>query len=250
MINQNDSSSSTDATPCVVVMAKRPIPGRVKTRLTADFSAFQAACVHAAMLDCVLSRLPTHLPGRLVLALDGGADPLRETSDPGLAFEIPPGFEVMDQGRGDLGDRLSHVWRAICPGGDPGENPGGGGQAVFFGVDSPDIPAQALKSVWPALDHADAAIGPVEDGGYWCLAARRYAPPLLTGIDWGTQAVYHQTHAAAEKAGLKLLDLTPWHDVDTPSDLHALRDRLEHADEPTLTRLSQRLTRITQDTTR
>ncbi len=246
MINQNHTPSQTDTAPCVVVMAKRPVPGRVKTRLTPDFSPLQAACVHAAMLECVLHRLLTHLPGRHVLAMDGGItsdNPPPQTTDPGLVFQIPPGFEVIDQGQGDLGDRLSHVWNAPDPG--PAR-----GQTAFFGVDSPDIPTQALKNLWPTLEPADAAIGPVDDGGYWCLAAKRPAPPLLSGIDWGTEAVYHQTHKAAQHAGLKLLDLTPWHDVDTPTDLLDLQHRLRHTNEPALIRLSKRLDRITQDTTR
>jgi uncharacterized protein len=239
MINRNHTPDSTPAAPCVVVMAKQPIPGRVKTRLSPDYSPYQAACAHAAMLECVLGRLRMHLPGRHVLALDGGGEPPKPQTDPGLAFEIPAGYDVIDQGRGDLGGRLSHVWQAV-----------GGGRAVFFGTDSPDIPAPALSNLWQALERADAAIGPVEDGGYWCLTARRHAPKLLTGIDWGTQAVYHQTHQAARMADMTLLDLAPWHDVDTPSDLHALLDRLGQTDEPTLTLLRQRLTRITQDTTR
>jgi len=247
MINHNYTPYPTPATPCVVVMAKRPIPGRVKTRLTPDFSAFQAACIHAAMLDCVLHRLVKLLPGQHLLALDSDPDPSTYTPAAPLDFQIPPGFQVMDQGRGNLGDRLNHVWHTIYDGAGPGP---GGGQTAFFGVDSPDIPAQALKKLWPTLDQAQAVIGPVDDGGYWCLAAKRPSPQLLKGIDWGTQAVYHQTHTAAQNAGLKLIDLTPWHDVDTPTDLHALQNRLAHAEEPTLARLRQRLMRITQDTTR
>jgi uncharacterized protein len=228
----------------VVVMAKRPAPGRVKTRLTSELSPVQAAEVHAAMLESVLSRVQAYLPGRWVLALDDASDDDASNkdlqhADPSLSVQIPPGWEIIDQGRGGLGERLSYVWRKI-----------GKGRAVFFGIDSPDTPAQALKSIWPALDRADAAVGPVDDGGYWCLAGRYFQPPLLTGIDWGSEAVYHQTREAAGKAHLRLLELPPWHDVDTPGDLHALQDRLGQADEPALTRLRQRLARITQDKTR
>ncbi len=272
-INQTTPPVQTHATPCVVVMAKHPAPGRVKTRLTPDYSPHQAACIHAAMLDCVLTRLLTHLPGRHILALDHPTNPQNtppEQPDPELAFQIPHEFQVIDQGQGDLGDRLNHVWHTINTENTPepaaGErtqvssesngsrgvgNPGGGGgRTVFFGTDSPDIPPQTLKNIFPTLDHADATIGPVSDGGYYCLATNRPAPQLLSGIDWGTEAVYHQTHNAAQNAGLKLLDLTPWHDVDTPTDLLELQHRLKHTNEPTLTRLSQRLHRITQDTTR
>ncbi len=180
-----------------------------------------------------------HLPGRHILALCDTADHGLESTDPGLAVAVPPGWEVVDQGSGDLGMRLEHIWRTI-----------GQGQAVFFGVDSPDIPPSALQTVWEALEQADAAIGPVGDGGYWCLTAKRYAPPLLTGIDWGTSAVYHQTHDAAREAGLTLRDLPPWHDVDTPDDLLALSERLTQAREPALTQLRSRLDPTVKDLTR
>lgn len=223
------------ATTCVV-MAKRPVPGRVKTRLIGELSDHQAACVHAAMLDCVLHRLIAAFPDQLVLALDNGTQEPLTHPDPALDIQLPADTKLIDQGQGSLGDRLGHVWQAI-----------GEGPAVFFGVDSPDVPVNALKSIPHCLAHTDAACGPVEDGGYWCLAGRQYKPILLTGIDWGTPAVYHQTRDAAEQAGLTLHELPAWHDVDDASDLTSLRERLRDAREPALIRLAQRLQRITQD---
>lgn len=236
-----EPATSPDAPPppAIVVMAKRPIPGRVKTRLTPTFSPQQAAQAHAAMLECVLARLATHLPGQHFLALDSQTVPPNQPHDPALDYELPQAFHIIDQGTGDLGDRITHVWQALNQ-----------GPAVFFGVDSPDLPTQTLTTLWDALAPADAVIGPVDDGGYWCLAAQQLPPPLLASIDWGTPAVYHQTHQAARDAGLTLTDLDPWHDVDDPADLLALQYRIKPTHEPALTRLRQRLDRITQDTTR
>ena len=234
---KSESLNPGDAAPKCVVMAKRPVPGRVKTRLIGELSDHHAACVHAAMLDCVLKRLSEVFPGHLVLALDGGTDDPLTHPDPDLAIQLPDDTKLIDQDQGNLGDRLGHVWRTI-----------GGGPAVFFGVDSPDVPMDALKGIAHNLTLADAACGPVEDGGYWCLAARQHAPNLLAGIDWGTPAVYHQTRDAAEQAGLTLQELPAWHDVDDASDLTSLRDRLRDTREPALIRLAQRLQRITQDT--
>lgn len=231
-----ESIKTEPITPACIVMAKRPIPGRVKTRLIGELTDHQAACVHAAMLDCVLQRLNAVFPGELILALDGGIDATPTHAIPELSIQLPSETKVIDQGRGDLGDRLSHVWQAI-----------GGGPAVFFGVDSPDVPIHALKSIPQSLTHTDAACGPVGDGGYWCLAGRRYTPELLAGIDWGTAAVYHQTRDAAERAGLTFNELPAWHDIDDASDLDSLRNRLRDAREPALISLAQRLDRITQD---
>ena len=79
------------------------------------------------------------------------------------------------------------------------------------------------------------------DGGYWTLAARAVPVALLESIDWGTPAVYDQTHAAARAASLRLVDLPAWHDVDDAADLTALRRRLADADEPALVTLATRL---------
>ncbi len=239
MINGTSNPNQPPDSPAIVVMAKRPIPGRVKTRLTPAFTPLQAAQVHAAMLQCVLARLAIHLPGQHFLALDNQTASPDPPQDPALHYQLPQAFKIIDQGQGSLGDRLKHVWKALNQ-----------SQAVFFGVDSPDVPIKTLTSLWTTLQPADAVLGPVDDGGYYCLAAKQLTPQLLTGIDWGTPAVYHQTHQAAQNAGLKLLDLAPWQDVDTPADLLELQDRLNQADEPQLAQLRQRLNRITQDTTR
>jgi glycosyltransferase A (GT-A) superfamily protein (DUF2064 family) len=118
---------------------------------------------------------------------------------------------------------------------------------VYLGVDSPDVPTESLGSILPALDRADIATGPVDDGGYWTLAVRGWEPRIFEGIDWGTPSVYHQTLAAAKRAGLKLTTLTQWYDVDRPIDLDALYQRIEKAQEPALVQLRMELDRILED---
>ncbi len=220
-------------------MAKAPEPGRVKTRLTARLSAEAAAAAHAAMMACVLTRVAAHLSAKPVLALAGRLPAEEVGAATGLEVAVDPAYEVVDQGEGDLGERLASVWRRV-----------GGGRAVFFGVDSPDVPIGHLGAIPAALAEHDAAVGPVDDGGYWTLAANRLEPALLAGIDWGTANVYHQTRAAAGRAGLDLADLPPWRDVDEPADLDALCRRLRSADEPALIELRRRLDALPQpDTT-
>ena len=216
-------------------MAKPAVPGRVKTRLMTEFDAEQAAAVHAAMSDCVLARLREHLPGDHVIALANDMEP-QDPTEPGMNMrgQAPAAWRIIDQGTGDLGQRLDHVWQTLDR-----------GPIIFFGVDSPDIPAEALKTIPQALLKADAVVGPVDDGGYWTLAAEAYAPALLRGIDWGESSVYHQTLQAARSAGLTLAELPRWHDVDEPADLRALQARLTRATEPSLQRLRDRLLAIT-----
>ncbi len=221
-------------------MAKAAVPGRVKTRLTRPgpggepaLTPEQAAEVHAAMLDCVLTRVgrffKTFKPWpSLVLAMD----------DPSAAPASAAAWEILPQGGGDLGERMLRV--------------GGAGRAIFLGVDSPDAPTHALERAWWIAigvrggvgGHRQAAAGPVSDGGYWTLAVSTPMPELLTGIDWGTSAVFGQTEAAAAAASLPLEALPSWHDVDDAADLAALRERLERLDpeyEPELVVLRARL---------
>ncbi len=232
-----------DETVHVVVMAKPPVAGQVKTRLQGALTPEQAAGVHEAMLTCVLTRVLGVLDSGLPLVGEG----VLALATPGL--EAWPGFRqiagqqrwrVLDQGSGDLGTRLSYVWQTL-----------GGGRIVFLGSDSPDVPADHLRSALLSTITHDAAAGRTDDGGYWTLAAARHHPALLRGIDWGTPSVYHQTTTAAAGAGLRFTPLPPWHDVDEPTDLDALRRRLDQrlADltqpsDPALATLRRRLTEL------
>jgi glycosyltransferase A (GT-A) superfamily protein (DUF2064 family) len=172
-------------------MAKEPVPGLVKTRLVeTGLSAQMAADVAMAMLKCVLLRTRV-LFGQAVLAIspDGRGDVLR--SSLGM-----PDLEIVDQGAGDLGDRIDRVWLEV----------GADEPIVFFGIDSP--------------------LGSTRDGGFWALGALRHHEGLLRLIDWGTESVYDQTCQRIEESGLIRADLPVWDDVDVASDLEALRMRL------------------------
>lgn len=220
----------------VVVMAKPVMPGRVKTRLIPDLGPQRSAAVHAAMLQCVLRRAVKHLDkpnhrGGFFLAVDHTALPGPDTPlFPGL--DISPSWRLIDQGRGDLGQRLAHVWQAIGDG------------AIFLGIDSPDAPAESLAHIVPALAHADIAVGPVHDGGYWTIAGRQFDRRILERIDWGTPSVYHQTLDAARRSGLRVAELERWYDVDTLDDLLALMVRIDQTRDPALMQLRATLDRL------
>lgn len=215
-----------------MVLGKAPVPGRVKTRLTRGAGALTpeaAAGVAAAMMRATLERVSDHCGAaadRRFLAIDA--------PDLAPAWAQEAGWAVVDQGGGSLGDRIARAWELAGP-----------GPVAFFGVDCPDVPDAALSAIAPALAGADAAVGPVGDGGYWTLAAERPRPELLHGIDWGTAAVYDQTRRAADDASLRLAALPTWHDVDHPDDLTALRCRVQvaAAHDPALARLADALAR-------
>ena len=218
-----------DRQPVLVVMAKAPTVGQVKTRLIGALTGEQAMAVHKAMLDCVLQRLgaiwPVPSTSRCILAMNGADD-----------WALPGLWQRLEQGSGDLGQRMGYVWQWI-----------GSGPAVFLGTDSPDLPIELIQSACGALRGADAALGPVEDGGYWALAAKQPHRALLENIDWGTDRVYHQSVSAARQADLQVLPLPPWYDVDSPADLAALRQRIAGSDDPALMQLRERLDQVCGD---
>ncbi|MHC5023419.1 MAG: TIGR04282 family arsenosugar biosynthesis glycosyltransferase [Planctomycetota bacterium] len=195
-----------------VVMAKRPEPGRVNTRLIDGrrINAQVAAELAWAMLTCVVDRL-TEL-GEVVLAVspDGSGAALAESLG-------RPELATIDQGRGDLGMRLEHVWRSLSS-----DRP-----VAFFGMDSPDVPATHLASLVGGVGSADVLAGPTSDGGYWTIAASAFHPQVLREIDWGSGSVYDQTRQRAREAGLRFQSLPAWHDVDHPEDVAALAQRLD-----------------------
>ncbi len=224
-----------------VLMAKRPEPGAVKTRLVGPggLDPEAAAQLSWAMLWCTARRLCAASP-RVILAVspDGCGRELAEALDVQFA-------QIVDQGAGDLGRRLERVWEVV----------GGKGRIAFFGVDAPDVPVTALREIPHALANHDLALGRTVDGGYWTLAAGGFHPEVIRGIDWGSDRVYDQTRQRAAEAGLEVCDLPRWYDVDQPSDVEALSRRLEErlgssptgsVDERALKRLAEQIRILTK----
>ncbi len=225
-------------THALVIMAKRPQPGKVKTRLVESgaLNETAAAEVARAMLRAIARRLPDYGQLWLAVAPDRQGDAMRDE----LGLDIPPN-RIVDQGEGNLGSRLARLWNELAD---------AGAEAVtFFGMDSPDLPAEHLRAVIDASQSADGAwVGPTYDGGYWAIGGSQPYPGLLEDIDWGTSVVYDQTCDRALRCGLALKTLPAWHDIDEFDDLLALCERLNdhamNADEPTLRDLRRDLDRV------
>ena len=137
--------------PTLLVIAKSPAPGRVKTRLTPPCTPEQAArLAGAALSDTLAAAARTRRAARRVLVLDGASGPW-----------VPRGFEVVPQ-RGDgLAARLAAAFQAA------------GGPAFLVGMDTPQVTPELLDAGLAALEHADAAFGAALDGGYWGIGLRR-----------------------------------------------------------------------------
>ncbi|WRQ80078.1 DUF2064 domain-containing protein [Streptomyces sp. MUM 178J] len=182
----------------LLVIAKEPVPGRVKTRLTAEFSPREAAWLAEAALADTLETVRATPAARRILVLDGR---------PG--DWLPGGFEVVPQCPGGLDTRLAHAFGQCA------------GPALLVGMDTPQI-TSALLAEGLETTARGACFGPAADGGFWALGLARPAPELLLGVPMSTTDTGAVQRARLVRAGLTVGELPVLRDVDTPHDARAV----------------------------
>lgn len=202
-------SGTAEAIGTLMVFAREPIPGRVKTRLIPALGAEGAASLYRDLLKLALSAAAAVPDVRRELWCDGA--PPRGGVCAGLALEA--GMVLRRQGDGDLGARMSLALTEAL------KRTHG---AVLIGSDCPGYHADYLSAALAALTDHDAVLGPAADGGYVLIGLRRPAPSLFTGIPWGTDAVLEQTRAALTCLGWTWAELPTLSDLDRPEDLAQL----------------------------
>ncbi len=194
----------------IVVFAKRPEPGKVKTRMCPPLTREEAALLYAAMLDDVLET--TAQAARAVDAdLCLAVHPPEATHE--MATLSPAGTRVEAQHGAGLAERMAHAVAAAAA--------AGYGRVLLRGSDNPTLPAELLCRGLAALHDAELAIGPDRDGGYGWIALRRPAPGLFDH-PMSTTSVFDDTLANARSLGLRTTILEPHFDLDTAEDLARL----------------------------
>ncbi|WP_327167363.1 DUF2064 domain-containing protein [Streptomyces subrutilus] len=178
----------------LLVIAKAPVAGRVKTRLTTVFTPGQAAELALAALRDTLAAVVAAPAARRVLVLDGQPGPW-----------LPPGVEVVPQCGGSLDARLAAAFDLA------------GGPALLIGMDTPQATPELLAR---GLDfgRADAWFGPADDGGFWALGLAEPRPELLRGVPMSVPHTGAVQRRRLAEAGLVVRDLPELCDVDTPAD--------------------------------
>ncbi|MFY1577135.1 TIGR04282 family arsenosugar biosynthesis glycosyltransferase [Verrucosispora sp. WMMD703] len=188
----------------ILVLAKAPTPGRVKTRLCPPCTPEQAARVAAAALADTLDTVTTAAAGTRVLVLDG-------------EHPAPPGWATLPQRGDSLGDRLANAFADARTPGTP---------AVLIGMDTPQLLVDHLDEARELLATAggpDAVLGPATDGGWWILGLRDpgHAVVLRT-IATSTATTGRSTEVALRRRGLRVRLLPRLSDVDTAADARAV----------------------------
>ena len=196
----------------VIVFAKAPRPGEVKTRMCPPLSPGEAAELYASMLADVLDAT-----ARAALRL--GIDPLLAVHPPGLraelARDVPTPFSVISQRGPSLAARMS--W-AVREAGAAGIR-----RVLLRGSDSPTLDGAALASALADLDEHDVVVRPDRDGGYNLVGLRRPSPGLFAH-PMSTASVLAATLARAAAAGLEPELLPAGFDIDTAADLRLLAE--------------------------
>ena len=201
-------ASHADAT--LLVFAKAPRPGEVKTRLarslgrggSPDHEA--AATLYRRMGRLVVDNV-TEAPAVLTVCYDppGAEAEVREWLGPAPQRYWP-------QGEGDLGERMARMFARAFE---------AAGRVVVIGTDAPAVGAGTVARALAALDAADVVLGPSRDGGYYLMALREPCPALFTGIAWSTRTVLAESMARARARALRVTLLEVETDVDTVADL-------------------------------
>ncbi|OIJ90019.1 glycosyltransferase [Streptomyces sp. MUSC 14] len=198
----------------LLVIAKEPLPGRVKTRLTPPFTPQEAARLAEAALADTLHAVAATPATRRILVLDG---------TPG--DWLPSGFEVLPQCAGGLDERLADAF-AHCA-----------GPALLIGMDTPQVTPELLTVDFTGCD---AWFGPAQDGGFWALGLAAPDPALLRGVPMSTPQTGAVQRERLLAAGLRVRDLPRLRDVDTAADARAVAALAPHG------RFAARLARCTR----
>jgi rSAM/selenodomain-associated transferase 1 len=184
-----------------MVIAKEPLPGRAKTRLSPPCSPVQAAALAEAALRDTLDVVMRTPAARKVLVFDG--DPSRFCRD---------GLEVIPQRGHGLGERLGAAFEDVAA------------PALLVGMDTPQLTPRLLRDGIRALARptVDAILGPARDGGYWSVGLRCYDAPVFAGVEMSSATTCSQQRARLRALGLRIQSQLQLRDVDTIEDARAV----------------------------
>jgi rSAM/selenodomain-associated transferase 1 len=195
----------------LVIFAKAPIPGQVKTRLCPPLTPDEAATLHGSFVLDTLERtkvavVKLHLPLDRYLAC--------APSSAHVFFKIMAerqGVRLIDQVGDDLGARMNHACETMFARGYK--------RVLIVGTDVPTLPLDNFNQALALLETNDLVLGPALDGGYYLVGLTRTAAGLFVGIPWSTELVLARTQEKAMNLGLKTSLISPWRDVDTMDDV-------------------------------
>lgn len=202
----------------LVVMAKAPREGEIKTRLLGALSPEEARRLYVAFLSDTFALMEDVMEEREELSLalcytpEGEEEAFEEVEREGCLM-IPQRGET-------LGERLTNCFADLFALGFE--------SVVVIGADSPTLPGEYVFDAFDCFEtDDDVVIGPTQDGGYYLVGMRKLHRRIFEDIPWGAAGALDATMERAREAGLNLVLLPEWRDVDTPEDFERLKRELE-----------------------
>jgi rSAM/selenodomain-associated transferase 1 len=191
----------------LLIFARRPAPGKVKTRLIPRLSPHEAAQLYQYMLTDILNKTASIREVDKILFYEGGRE-----ADDYFRTQVPR-FRLCPQRGEDLGVRMEAAFDHAFTMGYR--------SAAVIGTDSPDLPVAYIEESFRMLENGDTDVvfGPAEDGGYYLLGMKRTHGELFRGITWSSGKVLRESIGKAGLLGLSCKILPVWYDVDVPADL-------------------------------
>jgi len=205
--------------PGLLLFARTPAAGKVKTRLTPPLSESEVLALYLAFLEDA-SRVYRR-PERWRAVLEAEPDP----DDPALAARFPEPWSRRRQAEGDLGERLCAAFEREFASGAPA--------ALAVGSDHPSLARRFVEEAFDAIEAgARAAVIPARDGGYCAIALASDVSPraVFSGIPWSSPSVLAATRDRFASLALPAVFLEEAYDVDRPEDLELLRADLARRD--------------------
>ncbi len=206
----------------LVLFAKAPRLGAVKTRLHAVLSQERVRRLYVAFLNDTLAmaRRVRRVKRRIIAFTPADGERLLRHS----IGRDARGFEFVPQHGHDLGERMRRAFETSFA--------AGASKTVIIGTDSPTLPARLIEQAFVALARNDLVLGPSMDGGYYLIGLRVpgsgfRVENLVQGVEWSTERVLERTVRAARRTKLRTCLLDPWYDVDDAASLKFLRTHLE-----------------------
>jgi rSAM/selenodomain-associated transferase 1 len=203
----------------LLIFAKLPEPGLVKTRLIPKLGSDGAALLYEAFLDDTIALCRgVREVGLEVWAAGGESSPDDERKGAAYFHRRHPGLRFRHQIGADLGGRLRDAFETAFEEGCD--------DVVVTGSDHPTLPVDYVRGAFTALTATEVVVGPSADGGYYLIGLRRLTWPkaggLFADMPWSTPEVLAATRERARSLGLRHVELPEWYDVDDPSDLPRL----------------------------
>jgi len=191
----------------LILFTRYPEPGRTKTRLIPALGAQGAAALQRRMSEALVAQMAEFAASYPVSPEIRYADGNPQAMKDWLSSDIP----CLDQGEGDLGDRLLRAFsQAFAQGAQA---------VVVIGADCPSLDSALFAQAFAALEQEDLVLGPAMDGGYYLVGLNQPAPALFADIPWGSEEVLTATLEQAQALALSIHLLEPLADVDRPEDL-------------------------------